>query len=72
MPFITDDDGLEVGLSTMDYSPHCWRFSVVLEDGGFGGSSIEQLLKGIINTLQLSISYQGLLSLAPTWRASHR
>ena len=59
-PFITGDGGLEVGLSTKDYSPRCWRFSVVLEDGGFGGTSTEQLLKDLINAPRLSISYRGL------------
>ena len=35
-PFITGDGGLEDDLSTKDYSPRCWRFSIVLEDGSFG------------------------------------
>ena len=46
-PLITDDGGLEVDLSTKDNSPRCWRFSIVLEDGGFSGSSSEQLLKDL-------------------------
>ena len=46
-PLITDDGGLEVDLSTKDYCPRCWRISIVLEDGSFGGSSAEQLLKDL-------------------------
>ena len=46
-PFITGDSEIEVDLSTKDYSPRCWRFSIVLEDGGFGGSSSEQLPKDL-------------------------
>ena len=58
-PFITGDGGLEVDLSTKDYSPRCWRISIVLEDGGFGGSSTEQLLEDLLNPPWLSISYRG-------------
>ena len=58
-PFITSDGGLEVDLNTKDNSPRCWRFCIVLEAGGFGGSSTEQLLEDLLNAPRLSISYRG-------------